>query len=100
MAGNLFQVWTDISGKDISKERESRCRLLVMSSWPDDGALVMKWKKRNEVRRTKLSVMILHPERSKKCFFKTSFFSFFEHNVEILRIMDITYTHYCCLSAI
>ena len=62
-----------------------------MSSWPDAGALVMKWKKGNEVRRTKLSFMILHPERSKKCFFKTS---------EILRIMDITYTHYCFLSAI
>ena len=24
------------------RERESRCRLLVMSSWPDDGALVMR----------------------------------------------------------
>ena len=24
-----------------------------MSSWPDDGALVMRWKKANEARRTK-----------------------------------------------
>ena len=41
-----------------------------MSSWCDDGALVMRWKKANEARRTKLSLMILHPERSKElCFF-------------------------------
>ena len=84
----------------LKRERESRCRLLLMSSWPDDGALVMKWKKGNEVRRTKLSLMILHPERSKKCVFKISVFSLFEHEVEILRIMDIAYTRYCCLSAI
>ena len=36
-----------------------------MSSWPDDGALVVRWKKANEARRTKLSLMILHPESSK-----------------------------------
>ena len=36
-----------------------------MSSWPDDGALVMRWKKANEARRTKLSLMILNPESSK-----------------------------------
>ena len=39
----------------LKRERESRCRLLVMSSWPDDRALVMRWKKANEVRCTKLS---------------------------------------------
>ena len=78
MARKLFQAFT-IQWKDISKERDSRCRLLVMSSWPDDGALVMRWKKANEARRTKLSLMILHPESSKElCFFKTSFFSLFE----------------------
>ena len=44
----------------ISQKRDSRCRLLVMSSWPDDGALVMRWKKANEARCTKLSLMILH----------------------------------------
>ena len=46
------------------RERESRCRLLVMSSWPDHDALVMRWMKANEVWCTKL--LILHPERSKK----------------------------------
>ena len=25
-----------------------------MGSWPDDGALVMRWKKANEARRTRL----------------------------------------------
>ena len=51
---------------DISKERDSRFRLLVMSSWPDDSALVTRWKKANEARRTKLSLMILHAESSKE----------------------------------
>ena len=51
------------------RERRSRCRLLVMSSWPDDDALVLRWKKENEARCTKLSLMILLPERSKNCFF-------------------------------
>ena len=49
-------------------KRESRCRLLVMSSWPDDGAVVMRWKKANEARCTKLSLMILHPESWKEFF--------------------------------
>ena len=49
----------------LKRERESRCRLLVMSSWLDNGALVMRWKKAHETRRTKLSLMILHPESSK-----------------------------------
>ena len=40
-----------------------------MSSWPDDDALVLRWKKENEARCTKLSLMILLPERSKNCFF-------------------------------
>ena len=47
-------------------KRESCCRLLVMSSWPDDGALVLKWKKAYEARRTKFSLIILHPESSKE----------------------------------
>ena len=67
----------------LKRDRESRCRLLVMSPWPDDCALVMRWKKANEARCTKLSLMILHPESSKECFFKTSFFRLFEHIVEI-----------------
>ena len=50
----------------ISQKRESRCRLLVMSSSPDDGALVMRWKKANEACCTKLSLMILHPESLKQ----------------------------------
>ena len=41
-----------------------------MSSWPDDCALVMRWEKANKVRRTKLSLMTLHPESSKECFFQ------------------------------
>ena len=58
-----------------------------MSSWPDDGALVMRWKKANEARCTKLSLMILHPESLKECcFFKTSFFRIFEQKFEELRI--------------
>ena len=61
-----------------------------MSSWPGDGALVMRWKEANEARRTKLFLMILNPESSKECCFcKTSFFSLFEHVVEIRRIADI-----------
>ena len=49
----------------LKRERGIRCRLLVMGSWPDDGALVMRWKKENEARRTKFSLIILHPESSK-----------------------------------
>ena len=86
----IFQVFSGI--KAISsmnhlrkaypkRERESRCRLLVMSSWADDGALVMRWKKANEAHCSKL--LIFHPERSKKCFFKTSFFCLIEHIVEV-----------------
>jgi len=67
VVGKLFQPSKgSISQK---RERESRCRLLVMSSWPDDGALVMRWKKANEACRTKLSLMILHPESLKECCF-------------------------------
>ena len=64
LGGKAFSSIDDLREEHISKERESRCRLLVMSSWPDDGALVMRWKKANEARRTKLSLMILHPESS------------------------------------
>ena len=76
LSGTIFQVFSggkaissmdDLREEHISKERErGRCRLLVMNSWPDDGALVMKWKRANEVRRTKLSLMILHPLSSKE----------------------------------
>ena len=74
LRGTIFQVFSggkaissmnDLREAYLKRERESRCRLLVMSSWPDDGALVMRWKKANEVRRTKLSLMILLPESSK-----------------------------------
>ena len=57
----------DLREAYLKRERES-CRLLVMSSWPDDGALVMRWKKANEARCTKLSLMILHPESWKEFF--------------------------------
>ena len=40
-----------------------------MSSWPDDGALVIRWKKANEACRTMLSLMILHPESLNECCF-------------------------------
>ena len=74
LRGTIFQVFS--GGKAISsmnnvregylkRERESRCRLLVMSSWPDDRALVMRWKKGNDARCTKFSLMILHPESLK-----------------------------------
>jgi len=66
--------WRAYLKRERERERESRCRLLVMSSRPDDGALVMRWKKANEALRTKFSLMILHPERSKKwCFLKLLF---------------------------
>ena len=82
------------------RERESRCRLLVMSYWPDYGVLVMRWKKANEARCTKLSLMIL-PERLKNVFSKLLFSDSLSIIIrEILRTADITYTHYCCLSAI
>ena len=78
LRGTIFQVFSggkaissmnDLREAYLKRERESRCRLLVMSSWPDDGALVMRWKKANEARRTKLSLMILHPESLKECCF-------------------------------
>ena len=78
LRGTIFQVFSggkaipslnDVREAYLKRERESRCRLLVMSSWPDDGALVMRWKKANEARRTKLSLMILHRESLKECCF-------------------------------
>ena len=48
-----------------------------MSCCPDDGAVVMRWKKAIEARRTKLSYL------KECCFFKASIFSFFEHIVQI-----------------
>ena len=61
--------------REASLKRETRCRVLVMSSWPDDGALVMRWKKANEARRTKFSLIILHPEGSKELWFFELLFS-------------------------
>mgnify|MGYP000459430060 FL=1 len=61
-----------------------------MSSWPDDGALVMRWKKANEGRRTNLSFLTLYPESSRELiFFKTCFFILFEHMAEIRGTVDI-----------
>ena len=61
-----------------------------MGSWPDDGSLVMRWKKANEARRTKLSSIILHPESLKKMFFSlTCFFSLFDHMARNRRIADL-----------
>ena len=60
----------------LKRERESRCRLLVMSSWPDDGALVMKWKKANEVRRTKVVFNDFTSRKVEKLFFYNFFFQF------------------------
>jgi len=44
LGGKAFSSMDDQREEHISKEREreSRCWLLVMSSWPDDGALVMR----------------------------------------------------------
>ena len=66
LGGKAISSMDDLREGYLKRERESRCRLLVMSSWPDDGALVMRWKKTNEARRTKLSLIILHPERLKE----------------------------------
>ena len=47
-----------------------------MSSWPDDGALVMKWKKANEVRRTKVVFNDFTSRKVEKLFFHNFFFQF------------------------
>ena len=73
LGGKAFSNMDDRREAYLKRERESRCRLLVMSSWPDDGALVMRWKKANEARCTKLSLMILHSEMSKTVFSKLLF---------------------------
>ena len=62
LRGTIFHVFS--GGKAISsmnhlreaylkreREGESRCRLLVMSSWPDDGALVILRDGRKQMRR-------------------------------------------------
>ena len=71
--GKAISSMNDLREAHLKRERE-RERLLVMSSWPDDGALVMRWKKANEARRTKLPLMIFCPESSKECFFLNLFF--------------------------
>ena len=68
LRGTIFHVFSggkaissmyDLREAYLKREKESRCRLLVMSSW----------KKANEARRTKLSLMILHRENLKECCF-------------------------------
>ena len=73
--GKAISSMDDLREAYLKRERESRCRLLVMSSWPDDGALAMRWKKANEARRTKFSLIILHPEGSKELWFFELLFS-------------------------
>ena len=72
------------------RERESRCRLLVMSSWPDDGVLITRWKKANEALCTNLSFLTLYPESlGEFIVLKLVIFIFFKHMVEIRRTVDI-----------
>ena len=79
----IYFKYEPSKGSKSQKRERGRCRLLVMSSGPDDGALVMKWKKANEARRTKLSLMILYPESSKECFFLNLFFqSLWSHSTK------------------
>ena len=66
VGGKAFSSMDDLREGYLKRDRESRFRPLVMSSMSDDGALVMTWQKANEARRTKLSLMNLHQERSKK----------------------------------
>ena len=75
LVGKAFSSMDDLREAYLKRERESRCRLLVMSSWPDDGALVIRWKKANEARCTKFSLIILHPEGSKELRFFELLFS-------------------------
>ena len=57
VGGKAISSMDDLREGYLKRERESRCRLLVMSSWLDDGALVMRWKKAIEARCTKLSYL-------------------------------------------
>ena len=61
LGGKALSSMDDLREGYLKRERESRGRLLVMSSWPDDGALVMRWKKAIGGHRTKLS-NILYPD--------------------------------------
>ena len=54
--GKAISSMDDLREAYLKRERESRCRLLVVSPWPDDGALVMRWKNANEVLCTKLLI--------------------------------------------
>ena len=54
LGGKVISSMDDLREGYLKRERESRCRLLVMSSRPDDGALVMRWKKAIGGHRTKL----------------------------------------------
>ena len=73
--GKAISSMNDLREAYLKRKRESRCRLLVMSSWPDDGALVMRWKKANEARSMKFSLIILHPVASKELWFFELLFS-------------------------
>ena len=58
LGGKAISSMDDLREAYLKRERESRCRLLVMSSWPDVGALVISWKKANKARRTKFSLVL------------------------------------------
>ena len=68
LGGKAISIMDDLREAYLKREteRESRCRFLVMSSWPDVVALVISWKKANKGRRTKFSLMVLNPESSKE----------------------------------
>ena len=70
-----------------------------MSSWPDDGALVMRLKKANEARCTKVSLMMLHPESWKEFFFNLFFHSLRAYGRNSKNSRH-TYACYCYLTAI
>ena len=90
VSGKALLSMDDLREGYLKRERESRCRLLVMSSWPDDGALITRWKKANEARCTNLSFLTLYPESlGEFIFLKFVIFILFKHMVEIRRTVDI-----------
>ena len=91
-----FSSMEDLREAYLKREKESRCRLLVMSSWPDDGALVMRWKKASEAHRAKFTFRKLE----RILFFFNLFFQSllaYRRNSKNSRHTD---ARYCCLSAI
>ena len=77
VGGKALLSMDDLREGYLKRERESRCRLLVMSSWPDDGALITRWKKANEACCTKLSFLTLYPESLGEFIFLNLLFSFY-----------------------